>query len=703
MLKERLKVFQSIRPKTVLFVSVMALLSFTSVAVLTFYFTRGILNNEIDDKIKNRIDGIKQGIEIRVSEQSALARVFAGYGEVNLSNSTRDEYLNFFQKSIDGFPEVFGAGIWFEPFNYDSKTKFFGPYVYKTDDGKYVRTFEYESAEYNFHSHDWYKNSRETDKKVVWSLPFYDEHTDVTMITCAAPFYNKEGKFMGTSTVDIDLKRMQNIISEIRIGETGYVYIIDSTGLCVAHPDSENIMKVKFHESEDESIRDFGLTVYENSEGEGRYLLNGEVYRGYFSTIPETEWKVVVGISEKEVYSPLKKLLAGVSGISFAILLIAVFMGYFLSGKIVNPILMITERVRKLSTGDLTIYGNNRSEAVKENDEVIDSRNELKLLVINFKHLVSKLREIVSVSNSISSNLLDYSREFNSTANTFSNNAQNQAAAAEEVNATIEEISAGSENIAGIVAAQTGDIKGVTEQIKELARGMGQIGNIIDDTVSKITIITGEANESEKSIKLMNESMMNLAKSSGEMTNIIDMITGIAEQINLLSLNAAIEAARAGEAGRGFAVVADEISKLADQTSTSISEINNIIKSNENEISRSLSGVDNTISKISYIIDGVNSISEIMADIQKFMQERVEDSSNVSSRVDDLSEKSDQIKIATAEQKLGIEEIVKSMSSISEATQENAEGATRMAKNSDLIFEMSQKMKNEIDYFKIDK
>ncbi len=702
MISNRLKVFQSIRPKTVFFVSLMALLSLSSVAILTFYFTRGILNSEIDDKIRNRIDGIKQGIETKVSEQSALARILAGYAEVSGSRSSRGEYLDLFQKSIDGFPEVFGAGIWFEPFVYDRNTRFFGPYVYKTENG-YERTYEYELADYNFHSHDWYKNAEKTKGKVVWSLPFYDEHTDVTMITCAAPFFDRSGKFAGTSTVDIDLKRMQNIISELRIGETGYVYIIDSTGICIAHPDPEYTMKVTFHTSDDDSIKKFGLKVFENSEGEGHYLLNGEVYRGYFSTIPETDWKIVVGISESEVYSPLKRLLAGVSGISFTILIIAVFVGYFLSGKIVDPIIMITERVRKLASGDLTIYGNSSHEIVRESDGNEEIRNELKLLVISFRHLVLRLREIVSVSNSISTDLLSYSSDFNSTANNFSNSAQNQAAAAEEVNATIEEISAGSENIAAIVAAQTGDIRSVTDQIKELAKGMGHIGNIIDDTVSKITIITKEANESDKSIKLMNDSMINISKSSGEMTNIIDMITGIAEQINLLSLNAAIEAARAGDAGRGFAVVADEISKLADQTSTSISEINNIIRSNENEISRSLTGVDNTISKISYIIDGINSISGIMADIQKFMQERVDESSTVSIKVDELSEKSEQIKTATTEQKLGIEEIVKSMSSISESTQENAEGATRMAQNSDLIFEMSQKMKNEIDYFKIDK
>jgi len=215
-------------------------------------------------------------------------------------------------------------------------------------------------------------------------------------------------------------------------------------------------------------------------------------------------------------------------------------------------------------------------------------------------------------------------------------------------------------------------------------------------------IITKEANESEKSVKLMNESMMTISKSSADMTNIIDMITGIADQINLLSLNAAIEAARAGDAGKGFAVVADEISKLADQTQSSINDINRIIKNNEAEISRTLSGVEDTTSKIKYIIDGVNSISDIMGNIQKFMQERVDESAKVSSDVESVREKSEQIRTATSEQKIGIEEIVKSMSTISESTQQNADGSQEMAKNSDSILDMAEKLEEEISYFNLE-
>ncbi|MBP9042786.1 MAG: hypothetical protein KBG49_04780 [Spirochaetes bacterium] len=362
---------------------------------------------------------------------------------------------------------------------------------------------------------------------------------------------------------------------------------------------------------------------------------------------------------------------------------------------------MLTEKLKSLAQGDLSVVSNiNNVEDIK-NIESNSDRDEIGILILSFRYLVLKLREIVSLASDVSVNLASASNELSATANTFSTNAQNQAAAVEEVNATVEEISAGSEGIAEIAETQANNLNRLTESIRELAKGLGEIGNIIDDTVSKIMIITKQANESETSIRMMTDSMMTIAKSSTDMTNIIDMITTIADQINLLSLNAAIEAARAGDAGKGFAVVADEISKLADQTQMSIKDINNIIRGNETEISRTLSGVEDTTTKIKYIIDGINSIANVMADIQKFMQERVEESSRVAIDVEKTQEKSEKIRVATTEQKIGIEEIVKSMSAISESTQVNAEGTEEMAKNSDSILEMAEKLKGHMSYFKL--
>ena len=692
--------FSSIRGRTVLSHCGIVLFALLSISILTYVSARIMLNNEIDLKMKNKLESISQTINLNMTESATVSKQLARLAEINGSRYSRNDYMEIMQNSIKNYASIFGLGVWYEPYRYNASTRFFGPYIYRGDKS-YIRTLEYENPSYVFHNYDWYKNAKMAGSGYIWSTPFYDEVTKITMVTCSAPFYAGADSFLGTATVDINMKDIQKYIAEIKVGETGYVYMVDKTGLCIAHPNEQFVMKMRFHTFPNESIKKFGLQILEKSEGSGDYNNNGKYFRGYFSTVPNTGWKIIIGITEKELYEPLSTLLNIVIILSIIILICALGLGLYFSNWLTNPIVELTEKIKRLAEGNLVQISMDHDAGIVTEKSGDDEKDELVILAMNFSSLVMKLREIVSSSGDISTMLAISSKELNTTANTFSTNAQNQAAASEQINATVEEISAGSEGIAVIAEKQAANLNSLADNIRALARGMGDVGNIIDDTVSKIMIITKEANESEKSIKLMNESMMTIAKSSGDMTNIVDMITKIADQINLLSLNAAIEAARAGDAGKGFAVVADEISKLADQTSSSINDINRIIKDNETEMSHTLSGVEDTTLKINYIIDGVNSISGIMGDIQKYMQERVSEGSSVSLEVEAVREKSEQIRVATSEQQIGIEEIVKSMSSISESTQQNAEGTADMAKSSDSILDMAEKLKQEISYFKL--
>ena len=180
----------------------------------------------------------------------------------------------------------------------------------------------------------------------------------------------------------------------------------------------------------------------------------------------------------------------------------------------------------------------------------------------------------------------------------------------------------------------------------------------------------------------MNQSMSKIGESSKEMSNIVDIINSISDQINLLSLNAAIEAARAGDAGRGFAVVADEISKLADQTATSISDINRLIKANDDEIQKGLRSVSDTVENTSIIIKGVASIRDMISAVYDIMKKQLDTSRSVTATADEVKESASEIRTATEEQKTAVVEIVKSISIINELTQANA-GAEEMSANAE--------------------
>jgi methyl-accepting chemotaxis protein len=195
--------------------------------------------------------------------------------------------------------------------------------------------------------------------------------------------------------------------------------------------------------------------------------------------------------------------------------------------------------------------------------------------------------------------------------------------------------------------------------------------------------------------------MRKINESSGAMTNIVNIISGISEQINLLSLNAAIEAARAGDAGRGFAVVADEISKLADETSSSIKNIESLILQNDDEIKNGSVIVEGSIGTISNIIKSLESITDVINRIYSFMQQQIKSNSEVTEEVAGVRDRSESVKSAIEEHKMAVQEISTSISSISSLTQKSVEGAEEFADNSRSVASMADTLRKAIDFFKI--
>ncbi len=315
---------------------------------------------------------------------------------------------------------------------------------------------------------------------------------------------------------------------------------------------------------------------------------------------------------------------------------------------------------------------------------------------VRIRHIIKGIQDMI-ISLSVSS------EEIASTCDSLAQNLQTEASSTEEISATVEELSAIQNNITDDSKVQFESINNLTEKMSDLSDMINLLGIETKETMSLTENISKQAQEREKSLNDMTNSMGKIGQSSGEMINSVKIINDISDQINLLSLNAAIEAARAGDAGRGFAVVADEISKLADQTAQSIKNIDQLIKDNENEISKGIDNVDDTVKTMSNIIHEVNNITEKMNVISQNMEKQMYANYVVNSETDQIKHRSDQIKICTEEQKIAFDEITKSMNSISELTQNNASGSEEISSNSDQIVKMSEDLNNEISFFQTTK
>ena len=319
-----------------------------------------------------------------------------------------------------------------------------------------------------------------------------------------------------------------------------------------------------------------------------------------------------------------------------------------------------------------------------------------------FNEFVGRIQGVLNEIITMSSQLAVSSEELSAAATTFSENAQNQAASAEEITATVEEISAGMDNVAGSAQQQAERLDNLLTIRDELSASVQKMQDRVNNALGLSDNISQKARTGEETLSSMNSSMQKINQSSAEVTNIIKIINDISEQINLLSLNAAIEAARAGESGRGFAVVADEISKLADQTASSINDIDRPIRANDEEIQSGITNVEGTVSVISDIIHGVTEISSMMSNINETMQQQVTVNTRANEQIQQVKERADEIKGATDEQKNAIEEIVKSIANINELTQSTASGSEEMTANAEEIAGMADRLKGKVDYFKVE-
>jgi len=310
-----------------------------------------------------------------------------------------------------------------------------------------------------------------------------------------------------------------------------------------------------------------------------------------------------------------------------------------------------------------------------------------------------RTRDLLHSISSISEKLALSSSQMSETTDSFSENAQNQAAAAEEITATVEEISAGVENVAESAKDQMNKMEGLTERLDELSEQISGMGNMIKNTLEMTEGISKEAQVGEASLKQMDDNMLSMKKRSQEMADIISIINDISDQINLLSLNAAIEAARAGDAGRGFAVVADEISKLADQTSSSVKDIGSLIKAGEDETVKGSDSLNKTVVSLSTIIEGVNKINSMVDGMSGFMASQLETNQLVNNEALSARDRSEEIKNAAVEQKTATSEIVRSISTINELTQANAAGAEDMSANADAISIIARDLNDRVEVF----
>ncbi|MEW8467616.1 MAG: methyl-accepting chemotaxis protein [Candidatus Thiodiazotropha sp.] len=377
-------------------------------------------------------------------------------------------------------------------------------------------------------------------------------------------------------------------------------------------------------------------------------------------------WAILAEEDEEEAYaaaSELHSYVVYLIMITAVILLVASgVLGWFFSHSIVRPLNRIVSSMQDISSGsgDLTV----------RLDE--SSKDEIGMLSKAFNTFVNKLDRIMSSVGDTTTELATSSEELSSITRDTRQIVEHQQQEIQQVATAIEQM--------------TATVKDVAENTNSTADASRHAGGQVtsgktklEDTVRAIEQLKQRMDASQQVVNALNEDSVKVG-------SVLDVIKGIAEQTNLLALNAAIEAARAGEQGRGFAVVADEVRVLAKRTQDSTEEIREIIESLQNRSEQTADMLEQNNDDLQMTVDSSNETLDVFSEIDQAVQ--------------DLLEMSTQIASATEEQASVTEEISRNVDTINQGAKQTLVGAEQTSESSVSLARLGDQLKSHVSEFK---
>lgn len=401
-----------------------------------------------------------------------------------------------------------------------------------------------------------------------------------------------------------------DMIEGIGFGDKGYSYIVNGEGTVVAHPNRE-MVATQFNPIEDaknnasiQSTADLVGKTLGRKSGVDSYLFNGNDLYAAYVPIEGSEWTMVITANQDEVLAAIPIMKKTVLTMTSIILMVSIVTTYIIGNSISKPIIKVKEDAEKLAKLDITQDVDSR---------LLNQKDEIGILARSIQSVITNLRAIVHEINQSSDQVAIASEELMASS-------QQSSAAVDEVAMAVDEVARGAADQAENTelgyskASILGEIIERDQvEMKEVNTASLKVGEAVESGLVEIENLTKITNESSLSIQGIREAILKTNESSNKIGQASNVIASIAEQTNLLALNAAIEAARAGEVGRGFAVVADEIRKLAEQSSISTKDIDEVV----NELQENAKNAVQTVERVSSI--SAEQSSSVVNSREKFM------------------------------------------------------------------------------------
>lgn len=498
-----------------------------------------------------------------------------------------------------------------------------------------------EFGKWDITSRSWYDEVKDATDAII-TEPYKNSSTGDTVTSVITPVRNSLGELLGVAGMDLSLDAVTDMMKSQKLGDTGFLLLMTDNGTIMYSKD-ETISHLSI---QDIDISDSVKKGFANSQyGTYTYKFGGSKNYGYMTPVGESRWIILSGLPSLEYNAGLYKIITSIV-ILFAIItiILAVIIRKTALG-IITPIHKLHNAADKIAQGELDVVLD-----VDSNDEIGEVAVSIGKTVDRLKDYIKYIDEIALVLNEIANGSLlfrleqDYAGEFGkikvaleNISNTLTKTIKGISSSASQVTSGAGQISEAAQSLA----------EGATNQaaaVEELLATVSNISNQVKENAAYAKEAAKSADNVKESIEYSNKEMRRLVDAMGEInecsnsiSEIISNIEGIADQTNLLSLNASIEAARAGEMGKGFAVVANEVGNLSNESVKAVQKSTELIQNSIEAVQRGMIMVNETAKRLMKSVEGVVYLTDKMNEVSNAANTQMESLEQITIGIDQIS------------------------------------------------------------------